>query len=192
MTSHATHQSAGSTVTIGHVIGGAFGLAFIIANSGPLPGVLRLSLVVAAGAALALTLFSFARGISNGSVTRPEGSDERFDRRYGVIVVIEAVALFGGMALLNQVRPSAIVGWIALVVGLHFFGLARLWKSGSTEITYVAFAMTALGAAGLVIAFTSDSLDTVGLVAGVGSGVVLLASSLTGAVRTLFPRRSPS
>ena len=34
------------------------------------------------------------------------------------VFIVAAVALFGGLALLNYWQPSAVVGWIALVVGL--------------------------------------------------------------------------
>lgn len=173
-------------MTVGHIVGGGFGMAFIIANSTPMPTVLRGVFIAAAVAVLMLTVFVFGRAVANGSVTRPDGSDESFNRPYWILVAFEAVALIGGMALINQWRPSAIVGWIAFVVGLHFFGLARLWKSGSTEINLIAIALTILGAAGLVIAFTADSLAAVGLVSGVGSGVVLLASSLTGVGKSLI------
>ena len=95
------------------------------------------------------------------------------------VFIVAAVALFGGLALLNYWQPSAVVGWIALVVGLHFFGLARLWKSGSAEINLLALGLTILRVVGIVA-----------LVSGVGSGVGLLASSLKGAI-SLFIRRQP-
>lgn len=189
MTPASTHNGKNATVTAGHVVGGSFGVAFIVANSAPMPAVLRGFFIVAAAAVLMLTVYAFGRGVSNGSVVRPEEGDEGFNRPYWILVAIEAVALVGGMRLLIDWQPSAVVGWIALVVGLHFLGLARLWKSGSTEITLIAIALTILGVVGLVISFTADSLAAVGLVSGVGSGVALLASSLHGAVTSRSRRQ---
>ncbi|MDQ3158097.1 MAG: hypothetical protein M3Q98_15495 [Actinomycetota bacterium] len=171
------------------MIGGSFGMAFIIANSMPMPTGIRVVFVAAAVAVMALTLIAFGRAASDGSLAQPDRTGERFDRQYWIILAIEVVALFGGMAVLNQWQPTAIVGWIAFVVGLHFFWLARLWSSGAREISLVAIGLTVLGAAGLTIAFTTGSLDAVALISGVGSGVVLLASSLTGAVNSLSGAR---
>ena len=191
MTSYSTNRETSSTVTVGHVIGGSFGMAFIIANSAPMPIVIRVIFVAGAVAIMALTLIAFGRAAADRSLAQPTRTGERFNRQYWVIVAIEVVALFGGMAALNQWQPTAIVGWIALVVGLHFFWLARLWSSGAREISLVALGLTVLGAAGLTIAFTTHSLDAVALISGVGSGVVLLASSLTGAVNSLSGARTP-
>lgn len=184
-----TNQQQDSAVTIGHVIGGSFGMAFIIANSMPMPTFLRAVFVAAAVTIMTLTLVAFGRSAADGSLARQDRGTDRFNRQYWVIVAIEAVFLFGGVAVLNQWRPSAIVGWIAFVVGLHFFWLARLWSSGSREISLVAAGLTALGAAGLTIAFTTDSPDAVTLISGVGSGVVLLTSSLSGTVSSLSRAR---
>lgn len=190
MTSQTTNQQQDSAVTIGHVIGGSFGMAFIIANSMPMPTFLRAVIVAAAVTIMTLTLVAFGRSAADGSLARQDRGTERFNRQYWVIVAIEVVFLFGGMALLNQWRPSAIVGWIAFVVGLHFFWLARLWSSGSREISLVAAGLTVLGVAGLTVAFTTDSRDAVALISGVGSGVVLLAGSLTAAVSSLSGARA--
>jgi hypothetical protein len=163
---------------IGHVIGGFFGVAFVFANSGSLPEGIR-DLTVAAAAAVSL-LSVAVLGRSRREASATAAADERFDRTFLLIVVIEGIALFGGLALLD--RPSANVAWIALVVGLHFFWLARLWRRAFVELTVVATLLTVLGVAGLVISFTADSRDAVALLSGVGSGVVLLGSTLHGAI----------
>lgn len=48
-----------ATVTIGHVVSGSFGMAFVIANSAPMSGALRAALLVAAVSVVILTIFSF-------------------------------------------------------------------------------------------------------------------------------------
>lgn len=190
MEPQATNPATRTTVTVGHVIGGSFGMVFIIANSAPMPAVLRVAFVAVAVAVMVLTLLAFGRAVRDGSLTKPERG-ERLNRGFWAIVAVEAVALFGGLTVLNQWRASAAVGWVALVVGLHFFWLAHLWTSGSREISLIASSLTVLGLTGLVIAAAADSPDAVALVAGVGSGVVLLASSLAAALESLFAPRSP-
>ncbi len=169
-----------TTVTIGHVIGAAFGMAFVIANSSPMPQAFRVVLIALAVAGFVLTVLTFGQGHRHSSRHEVEG--ERFGRAYLLIVVVEVVTLFGGLVVLNRLQPSAVVGWIALVVGVHFFWLARQWPSGSQEINTIAVALTVLGGLGILIAFTADSTDTVALVSGIGSGIVLLVSSTKAAL----------
>lgn len=111
-------------------------------------------------------------GVDNRSVRRrcrPQRCGIQHRHGTWLVVALESLTLFGGLAVLNNWRPSGNVAWIAVVVGIHFFALARLWTSGSFEIT--------------VIAFTADSRDAIALVSGVGSGAVLLTSSLSAIVR---------
>lgn len=96
--------------------------------------------------------------------------------------------LFGGLAILRLIEPAAALGWIALVVGGHFFPLSRLWAPGRAQLTAIAIAMTLLGIAGLTLAFATHNADAVALVSGVGSGVVLLVAGLVAAVRTMTQR----
>ena len=92
--------------------------------------------------------------------------------------------LFGGLAVLTRIEPAAALGWIALVVGLHFIPLSRLWPEGRRQILSIGVVMTALGLVGLALAFATHEQSLVALVSGVGSGAVLLGSSLTSALRT--------
>jgi len=95
------------------------------------------------------------------------------DRRYQAIVGIEAAALIGGLAVINTVlsRPVLAGPWIALVVGVHFFGLARLWHVTSFQMLGVA--MVILGAAGFLLSALSVSPGMIDFVSGVGSGAAL-------------------
>jgi len=88
-------------------------------------------------------------------------------------VGIEAAALIGGLAVINTVlsRPVLAGPWIALVVGVHFFGLARLWHVTSFQMLGVA--MVILGAAGFLLSALSVSPGMIDFVSGVGSGAAL-------------------
>ncbi len=170
---------------IGHVIGASFGLVFVLVNSTPLVPALRLVV-----SSLAIAMFAI---VVAGFVTtlRTTGPDERvvgFTTSYWIIVGIEAVLLFGGLAVVRAIEPFATLGWIALVVGIHFFPLSRLWAPGRAQIMAIAIALTVLGAIGLVIAFATHEADAVALVSGVGSGVVLLGWSFVVGSSTLVQR----
>ncbi|MFC4060060.1 hypothetical protein ACFOWE_17275 [Planomonospora corallina] len=99
---------------------------------------------------------------------------------YLVIVAIEVVLLFGGIAALRVLeRPEETnVAWIALIVGVHFVALGPVWKNRS--IMLPGAVLTVLGLAGLAMTFTS-ALPWVPFVSGVLSGATLLAGCLTAA-----------
>lgn len=105
-----------------------------------------------------------------------------------MVVALEALALFGGLAVLRPIEPAAALGWIALVVGVHFLPLAGLWPEGRTQLLWIASLMSALGVLGLVLAFTVHDAVLVAVVSGVGSGLVLLGWSLGQSLRTLIGR----
>jgi hypothetical protein len=66
------------------------------------------------------------------------------------------------------------IAWVALVVGVHFFGLARIWRMPLYH--WLGAAMTVLGLAGFLIYALGGTAAIVGLVAGVGSGAALYAT----------------
>lgn len=172
-------------LAIGSLIATAFGLAFIEVNSGGRPGSWPLGIRIA-GAVVGIGLFISvfrARQLTRAadpSAAAPSGEYAGFaDRRYWRIVGLEALALFGGLAIINLVfgRPVFAVPWIALVVGVHFFGLARLWRVGSFDVLGVVMAV--LGVAGFVLGGLGAGLGVVGLASGVGSGVALFVTVAT-------------
>ncbi|GAA3101903.1 hypothetical protein GCM10017600_32840 [Streptosporangium carneum] len=107
-----------------------------------------------------------------------------------MIVVLEAVALFGGIQVLRLLgwAPQAGVAWTALVVGVHFVALWPVWREVSILIPGIG--LVALGLAGLVMVWT-QAVEWVPFVSGVLSGLVLLAGSVFYArkeLRALVPR----
>ncbi|MGC4940429.1 hypothetical protein [Kribbella sp. DT2] len=158
----------------GHVVGASFGLVFILVNSAKLGSPGRAIVSAVAVAAALLVLVSFVQVLRAGGPRKPA---KQSARGYFVIVAVEVVLLFGGLAVLNQIEQTAAVAWIALVVGLHFVAFAYWWIRGNREMLAIGVLMTVLGVAGLVIAFGQQDRPLVGLVAGVGSGVVLLGNA---------------
>jgi hypothetical protein len=160
---------------VGSVVAITFGTVFVLVNSGgvpaPWPLVIRvIGLLVAALLVTGLVLVA-RRG---SSVTPAPASD--FDHRYWLIVALEAGALFGGLAVINGVLhgKAVSVAWVALVVGVHFFGLARIWRM--PLYYWLGAAVTILSLAGFLIYALGGSAPIVGLVSGVGSGTALYAA----------------
>ncbi|MFD3687113.1 hypothetical protein ACFWTE_20115 [Nocardiopsis sp. NPDC058631] len=166
----------------GFLVGAGFGLAFVLANSGPplAPTVALVLRVLAVAALVAVIALVVAIGRKPAAEPDPDAPRMRFGVFFGVVLVIEAVALFGGIQVLRMLDApmQANVAWIALVVGLHFLPLARHWRSRS--FVFVAAYMSVLGLAGLVMAFAGYP-EWVPFV----SGVVTGAGMLTGIVISL-------
>lgn len=176
------------TQFVGSLIGAGFGLAFVLANSGPPldPTVALVLRVLAVAALVGVIALSVVTGRRSGPSPEPdpEGPRMRFDAFYGVVVLLELVLLFGGIQVLRALDApgQANVAWIALAVGLHFLPLSRHWRTRS--LLAVAVYMSALGVAGLVMAFTGHP-DWVPLVSGVVTGLGMLFGLLGGLLFSL-------
>ncbi|GAB3466151.1 hypothetical protein AB1207_18685 [Kineococcus endophyticus] len=100
--------------------------------------------------------------------TTPE--EERWRKRSGIafgwVFTVEAVLIVAAANVLGAVgRPDLVLPAIALVVGLHFYPMARIFRRRVD--TWLATVLSAVGLAGLLtLLFTAVSRDTVwGLVA---------------------------
>lgn len=184
-------MTEGLGVLLGPVIATVMGLVFLELNSGGLPGgwppVIRIAAAVTAAGLLIAILRAGRR-----SLTAPDNVGFT-DRRYRAIVGFEAAALFGGLVVINAGlgRPELAVAWIAVVVGAHFFALARVWPTRSFHV--LATVMVILGVSGLVLGAFAAPAGVIGLVSGVGSGVALfatVAATLVGSTRAAGTRSS--
>lgn len=181
---------------IGSTIATSFGLAFLLVNGATLPrpgfaiaialAVLGAAAVLAAGVQ-AVRGTAPGRGVTAGRMAPAAagsnvGGDEQpkgFTREFWIVVAIEVAAIVAGLAVLRRLGLAEYgVAWVALVVGLHFFPLARMWRH--RVHAWVGAAMTVLGLAGLVLMVAGAAPWVVAAVAGVGSGVALLASAAYG------------
>ncbi len=101
---------------------------------------------------------------------------------FGVVVVVEVVAIGLGAALLGMRRHGELTpAWIALVVGLHFFPLAVL-------LSYPLLHLTGAGVvvvAAVSIPVARSRTLVVSAVTGLGTGFVLLSSALASLVLLL-------
>ncbi|MET9345259.1 DUF7010 family protein [Streptomyces termitum] len=159
----------------------AFGLVWAFAGGSGLPGpgfpaAVALG-VVLAGATLAVGLRGTAR-----EATRPVRLPERWARGIGVVNAVEAGAIVAVIAVSNASgHQEWIPAGVCLVVGLHFFPLARLYDQ--RQYGWLAVALTALGvlAAGLLAA--GAATETVRAVTGLGAALALWATAVHVALR---------
>ncbi|MFJ8626408.1 hypothetical protein ACIRD3_26715 [Kitasatospora sp. NPDC093550] len=164
---------------IGRLIGGSFGFVFVQANAGALPTPAAIPLRVLAILAFLRIVFAGRRA----AVPAPAGDSDAtasggvgFGRGYWYVVAAEAVGLLAGLMLINKVLHTGTVAWITFVVGVHFFGLAVVWKRPDLHV--LAGTMAACGVGGLVLAACGASAAVIAVVAGVAPGALLLGSVL--------------
>ncbi|WP_228282597.1 hypothetical protein [Brevibacterium atlanticum] len=180
---------------IGALIGGAFGLLFLIINSAQFSSLGR-TLVIALGTVVFSGILVFAvRGLVRGRGAGPQEDGARhsarhsadpqgrrqrreppFGRAYWIIVLIEAIALFAGARLLTSLgHPELGVAWVAVVVGTHFFALGKVF--GLDRFHVLATVVTLCGIGGF-IAFFAAAPAFIPVISGVISGFVLLAFAM--------------
>ncbi|BCJ39027.1 hypothetical protein Athai_65300 [Actinocatenispora thailandica] len=183
-------MSTGTVRNPGQVVGSlvaiVFGVVFVVVNSGglaaPWPVLVRIA-GLAVAAVLLVALLAGRRRPAPADTDRagggdgPGGSTFFGYRRFWLIVAAEAVALFAGLYVINGVlgHPEVAVAWIAVVVGVHFFGLGWAFRLGRFHL--LGAAMTALGVAGFVLDAAGAGAPVVSLVSGVLSGVALFAAA---------------
>ncbi|WP_240519985.1 hypothetical protein [Brevibacterium aurantiacum] len=177
-----TRPQPAAGAEIGSLIGGAFGLVFLIVNSTGFSTLGRALVLIVGIAAFAAIAFLALRGLGRMKRPRAQTADSQlrtggpFGRSYWIIVAIEAVALFGGIRLLSGMgHPELGVAWVAFVVGTHFYALGSVFKLGRFHI--LATVVTLCGIAGF-IAFFAGAPDFIPVLGGIIPGFVLLAFGL--------------
>ncbi|GAA1944819.1 hypothetical protein GCM10009689_27580 [Brevibacterium antiquum] len=197
-----TRPQPAAGAEIGSLIGGAFGLVFLIINSTSFSTLGRILVLIMGIAAFAVIVFFAIRSLgrmkrahvssatsvesaesAEGQVAIAEGQAAAgprrtvpFGRSYWIIVGIEALALFGGTRLLSGLgHPELGVAWVAFVVGTHFYALGHVFKLNRFHI--LATVVTLCGIAGF-IAFFASIPAFIPIFSGIISGFVLLAFGL--------------
>ncbi|MEU9043179.1 MULTISPECIES: hypothetical protein [unclassified Kitasatospora] len=161
---------------VGRLIGASFGLVFVQANAGALPTALGAPLRVLALLAFLRVLFAGRGAAAPATAGTAAPSSMGFGRGYWYVVAAEVVAVAVGLMVINKVLHTGTVAWITFVVGVHFFGLAVVWKRPDLHI--LAGSMAACGVAGLVLAALGASTAVIAVVAGIVPGALLLGSVL--------------
>ncbi|WP_327588100.1 hypothetical protein OHA25_14625 [Nonomuraea sp. NBC_00507] len=168
----------------GMLVGAVFGMVFVAINAhAPLPSAMGTIFRSVAGLVLAgvIVMWFLAgrriRATASADTQEKHASGARmFNRKYVVIVALEAVALFGGIQVLRALEwaPQAGVAWTALIVGVHFIALWPVWRAVSILIP--GLGLTVLGLVGLIMVWT-PAVEWVPFVSGVLSGLLLLTGS---------------
>lgn len=174
-TSHAV--SRGGRISRGQAAGVfipvVFGLVFIEASSGQLQRDWQVVVRPVGVLVAAALIIAIARARRSAGSEQAAAGQLAFSRGYWVIVAIEVAALLAGLIVINAVLGihELSVSWIALVVGVHFFGLGRIWDTGWLHLLGAVVAV--LGAAGFVLHAAGAPNMVVALVSGVSSGAAL-------------------
>lgn len=163
----------------GGLVGVGFGLVFVLVNSaglGPWTVALRVAAVVAAAA---ITADLFRRLGPASRADDGTGAAPRWGAGYRLIVAAEAVALFGGVQVIVRAldAPRYAIAWVAFVVGVHFFGLAVLWRVARFHV--LGAVMVLLAGLAVLAGLLGAPDAAVRLLAGVGSGTTLLVFAAT-------------
>jgi hypothetical protein len=182
---------------LGSLIAGIFGLIYVEVNAGSLPEPWLMALRVAAGVAFAglIVLLALARSaptpadlLARDAPTPADpGARSGFGPGYWLVVAGEAAAIPAGAAVLNGPAglPHAVVGWVSVVVGVHFVVLAAIWRFRLLRLLGVA--ITLCGVAGMTSAAIGAPPAVIDMVGGVLPGVLLLAASYAGATSAVGP-----
>lgn len=103
-------------------------------------------------------------------------------RGVGVVNGVEAVAVLAVIAAANgSGRPELIPVGVALVVGLHFFPLARLYDQW--QYRWTAALLSAVAVVGFVLTAAGLASESVRTVVGLGCALVLWATAYHLALR---------
>ncbi|MGX1562370.1 DUF7010 family protein [Streptomyces sp. NPDC055506] len=168
----------------GTVVLSVFALVWAVAaasGTGSATDIAPLGIEAAAALVTAVALYLAYRKAAAPS-PRTVNLPSNWARGVGIVNTIELVAVFAVIAASNASgRPEVIPAGIALIVGLHFFPLARLYDQW--QYRWTATLLTAVAIVGFVLVAAGLTSETVRIAVGLGSAVVLWASAYHLAVR---------
>jgi hypothetical protein len=172
-------EAVPSTVrrVIASVIGGVGGAVYVLVNAAALGAAASTVLRVAAVAALAVIL---GRAWSLRDTHGPASARRGFGRGYWLIVVLEVVLIFGGRTVIAGPlhAPDAVVAWLSLIVGVHFFAFVALWHK--PLYAWLGTVITASAIVAFVLVGAAASAAAVAVFSAIIPGVALLAFGLYG------------
>ena len=166
---------------LGLVIGAIFGLIYVVVNARALPSPVGPLLQVLG----AVTFVGVLVVLRRARTTQVDDDAQRrgSGQAYWLVAAAEVAAGAVGIVLLNGPfdLPQGVLPWVSFVVGVHFFGLAKVW--GESSLGWLGAGITVLGALGLGLASAGASDATIASIAGVCPGALLLTGSLWGAAQ---------
>jgi hypothetical protein len=149
-------------------------------------GTIALPVIVALSLVFTLLLLGCGYCIRKGWRLRSEHPHPRrpLNRGFLFVTVLEAAGAAGVITVAQKLdRLDALPDWIGIVIGLHFFGVAKVFHSRVYYVTGIAITVWCLLAWAL---FQGDPLT---VAAGLGTGAILWATSSFNVMRVLAPVR---
>lgn len=139
----------------------------------------RLYLGIASGAALLLCLLGVYLSIKNWGEASALNEDRTF-RVYLITVYLEfIIAGIGAFLLIRKKLSDFVAPYIALIVGIHFIGLAPVFEDAGL---YVLAAL--LTAVSIAAVFVAPKLGVArSAITGIGAGTSLFAFAVLGLIR---------
>ena len=131
------------------------------------PGWVRIGLAAAGGvlaAWIGLFTIGYIRGHQHAAPASPEQAilERRIGRRFGLINAVQWGAIIAAIIVLNVIhRTGFIAPAIAVIVGIHFFPLAAVFRQPSYYATGTLGCI--IGVIGFLIADDAARLSVVGL-----------------------------
>ncbi|WP_211749411.1 hypothetical protein [Paenibacillus sp. Marseille-Q4541] len=139
----------------------------------------RKYLGIASGIALLVCLFGVYLSITNWNAPSALTDQTNF-RNYVITVYVEFfLAGAGAFVLIRIKQKDKVAPWIAFIVGIHFIGLASVFKDPSL---YLLAAL--LVSISIISLFVSRKLQVAcSAITGIGSGATLLGFAVLGIIR---------
>ncbi|MEU8616833.1 hypothetical protein [Streptomyces sp. NPDC048623] len=160
----------------GGIVLTVFALVWAVAGGAGFVAVAVVACAVSAGAVVS------AYRDAAGPVTRLVRLPERRNRGGGLVNAVEVAGIVAVIAAANAMgRPEFIPVGICLVVGLHFFPLARLYDQW--QYRWTGILLTAVALVGLAVLVAGGTAETTRAVVGFGSALVLWGSAFHVALR---------
>ncbi|MFE1555540.1 hypothetical protein ACFW6V_11160 [Streptomyces sp. NPDC058734] len=174
----------------GALIGTAFGLMWFVLGRPAVHGAARWAVLggglvlLAASAAAVVRLFVLARRTPADEPGLQMAPAPAGGPRFLTVVLVQAVALGVGNGFVRNAlhRPELMLSWSALVVGAHFFPMARSLSAPVLRVVGVAMIAT-VGLAALAALLPGATANVWQAVPGLGCAAVLWAAGAVTGLR---------
>ena len=166
----------------GAMITTVFAFIWWLAGAGPIPNPFGAGIIII-GAVFALLVWYLARQ----RLTRAAGQRRDADRPglgYWLVVAAEVILIVAAIVIANAIdRPHLIPGAVAVLVGLHFIPLGRMFHRPSYQV--VALGMAVIGLATIVLILLGIlTWDWWLVIPGIGSALVIWTDAV---LAVLYP-----
>jgi hypothetical protein len=163
-------------IAIGNLFLGGFGMAWIVLGLSSAQKLNPLVLALLSCFLLALVIASvYILQRTHGSLDRSQANraaQKKINRKFGLVNFLQWILIFAAVFGLPRLGLSRwIVPAIVLIVGLHFFPLAKLFKA---HMHYVVGAIAVAWAIIYPLLFSAGKGDAIGAI---GMGVILWVSA---------------